>query len=400
MSISLAEQDLILKDACVPWVLGQPFPESKPRLVVLIVPESRVVRLRLALPSRLLANPDALLFAVEDHLPTIEGRAVLLLSEQSIAGNEHNAMVQLLVYPKSLLNEAMSYAQQSFKDSHVIGAMTAAEWWAIALPPETAMWVDDGVESWVQLPSGDIYTVNLCRKNDPALWLNYCTEPMKGVVGYAADVPCMQEVLQGGMVKAHFEAVRWRVLPMTALYEAPRDHSQGWNLLTGEKWAALFFKKTGKHAYSSINWILGCLFCIGFSLVLYPRLYWTYQQYQQHSELISLWKENYPMQVPPKQIERAWIDKVDQMPVPVGKRLPHLDPLGSWSHINHLAVWADLPPLSELRFEGQRWWMGWNAIDPKKISTFKQLLTQSGWKVDVITAEGITRVVVGAALLE
>lgn len=385
------------QNECVPWTMGQACPENLSARLVIVVPESYIVRLRLDVPTAILTRSEALLYAIEDKLPSIEGRGVLLLHAKPSSSPGQTA-VELLVYPKQMIEKIVSSAKA--ENRRVVGVMAASEWWGIALPAETALWVDDGLDAWIKLPSGEVHSVNRCvpgSNGEEGLWIHARAEFIRGVVCYSADPALIESLILGD---AWPDEVRWRVLPLAALYEAPRDHSEGWDLLTHKKWSALFVKNKGAFERLLIASVLA-LFLVGLGIMVFPMIRSEYVQAQQRAALKEAWKQAHRDADTPKNIEMAWNEAVGRLPLPPGKRIPHMDPLGVWVHINRLVTWLALPPLSNSRYEGQRWWLSWSSpLTHEQLMQFKQSLLASGWRVDVLDEQGRTQVVIASAWVE
>jgi hypothetical protein len=386
------------EEGYTPWVLGQPYPTETALKPILVIPESYLIRLHLTLPSEIVARPEALLYAVEPHLPTIEGRDVLMLQSQP---SEQKGFyeTEVLVYPRAHieLTLAMMPAGQS-----VAGVMTASDWWDITLPDQTALWVDDGVSAWVRLPSGLVYTVNSAALEQAYsqdvpdyCWIHHVKEALKGVIIYT-DLSIGGEDYRR---RYHWpEAIRVRTLPLTALYEAPRQHIGKWNLKTKKRWTASsispYWTEAWKHRYLAA---MGCLLSLSVLGLLYPVVYQFYLDQKDTSALRTAWVEQKKPQPTPGPIHEAWLDQIAKQPWRNVDRPPYFDPIGVWGGINRAAVGLALPELQSVRYEGNRWWLRFpKSLSLTKLAKFKRRLLGSGWKVETLEETDALQIVISA----
>jgi hypothetical protein len=360
------------------WIFGKPCPISQGECLF-VIPESYLLRLTVRCPVAILSNKSAMLYLIEDQLPSIEGRDVVVLRHLDRKDDAAFRWIDIIVYPRSLLERAVEEAAQ--KEIQVMGAIPASDYWNIALPAETALWVDDGDEGWVKLPTGEVFSLNSACMNDAnvAQWVVGIGDRLKGVVCYAKEVEWLEAAVHAISWPS---TLRYRTLLLSALREAPRSYEGVWDLLSASQvGSSRSFVGNSKNvaglAMALLLWI--------FFVLSLPWLRSIYSERKDNQRLEAAWHFMYPSVSVPVALKSAWIDRLAHEPLKATESefLPHLDPLGVWAHLNQDWVWLKSMPLADLKYEGGRWWLGWSeGVGKERMDSLQADLRSRGWVVD------------------
>jgi hypothetical protein len=331
----------------------------------------------------------SILYVIEDQLPSIDGRGVVVLKTSKDPDRAFRVL-DILVYPKRFIEQSLSVALE--RKVSVLAAIPASDYWGLSLPVDTALWMDDGEEGWIRLSHGHVFSLNsvMAAGSDDSLTpiSSFLThEQVKGVVCYACDVDAFDRSLQ--RIREQL-TIRYRVLSLSALYEAPRSYEGVWDVITGiQLRAKASVEKSKKQIVLSA---FAGLFLFVFLLFSLPWWHFLYVSRHENKMLESAWKRAYPSVAMSAPASVLWAEHFSRTSIMAADHyVPHSDPLGVWAHLNQDWVWLKGMPLSELKYDSGRWRLTWSSgVSGERIEDWRLHLVSLGWRVEKpVAAEGL-----------